>query len=185
MRNGIIRFAALYAFTVALLLLIGLVLSNVRVGWHALWAGVILTLGALFIKPALTAAFRRSAAKSSAERTKVGEKTVQYVLVFLVELIIWVLTVWLSGVDVRGWFWGYVIPPLILLVGWVIYDQVDDRMQAKTGQLYDTVQSQVRGGRSRSAASAPTVDSPQAKAGRAELQDGLTPEQRRMLDDLG
>ena len=25
----------------------------------------------------------------------------------------------LSGVNVGGWFWGYALPPLILLIGWV------------------------------------------------------------------
>ena len=185
MRNGIVRFVSLYAFNVALLLLIGLVMSNVRVGWHALWAAVILTLAALFLKPALSAAFRRSAARSASERTRTGEKVVQYVLVYAVELIIWVLTVWLSGVWVRGFFWGYVLPPLILLIGWVIYDQIDDRMRAKTGEIYDAARAKVRGG-SPSASSATTAPETAAtREGRAELNDGLTPEQRRMLDDLG
>ncbi|WP_102192502.1 hypothetical protein [Microbacterium aurantiacum] len=182
MKNAIVRFASLYVFNVAVLLLIGLLMTNVRVGWDALWASVILTLAALFVKPALAAVFRRSAAKSSASRTRVGEKVVQYGLVYVVELIIWVLTVWLSGVSVAGFFWGYVLPPLGLLLGWVIYDQVDDRLHAKASEVYDTVQSRVQGSRSGSATPAP--ESPQTAAGRAELNDGLTPEQRRMLDEL-
>ncbi len=106
----------------------------------------------------------------------------QYALVYVVELIIWVLTVWLSGVSVAGFFWGYVLPPLGLLLGWVIYDQVDDRLHAKASEVYDTVQARVQGSRSGSATPAP--ESPQTSAGRAELKDGLTPEQRRMLDNL-
>ena len=189
MKNGIIRFASLYVFNVAVLLVIGLVLPTVRVGWHALWASLVLTLGALFIKPTLTRLFRRSAAKSSAERTRIGEKVVQYVLVYVVELIIWVLTVWLSAVSVRGFFWGYLLPPLLLLIGWVIYDLVDDRLRAKTGELYDTVGSKLRG-RSGSSPVADTTasdtaaDTAATRSGREELKDGLTPEQRRMLDDL-
>ncbi|MEJ1090849.1 hypothetical protein [Microbacterium istanbulense] len=181
MKNMIVRFASLYAFTVVVLLVIGLLMPTVRVGLHALWAGVILALAALFLKPALTSLFRRSAAKSAAQRTRAGEKVVQYVLVFLVELILWVLTVWLSGVSVRGFFWGYVIPPLVLLIGWVIYDRVDDRMSATAGRLYDSAHAKVRGGQ---APAKTSPETPQTRAGGAELNDGLTAEQRRMLDEL-
>ncbi|MEU4016633.1 hypothetical protein AB0E56_15335 [Microbacterium sp. NPDC028030] len=186
MKNGIVRFAALYVFDVAVLLLIGLLLPGVSVGWNALWAGVILTLAALFVKPLLSGAFRRSAAKSAAERTKTGEKVVQYVLVYLVELIIWVLTVWLSGVRASG-FWAFVLPPLALLFGWMIYDQIDDRMRAKAGEIYDSVQARVRGrGADSAPAAAPSAaDTRETAAAREELKDGLTPEQRRMLDELG
>lgn len=187
MKNGIVRFVSLYAFNVVVLLLIGLLLRGVSVGWNALWAAIILTLAALFVKPLLRSAFRRSAAKSASTRTKTGEKVVQYVLVYAVELIVWVLTVWLSGVRSSS-FWGYVIPPLILLLGWVIYDQIDDKLHAKAGELYDVVQARVRGGGAKPTASAPAPEtraSPEAKAAREELRDGLTPEQRRMFDELG
>lgn len=144
MKNGIVRFASLYVFNVAVLLLIGLLLRGVSVGWNALWAAIILTLAALFVKPLLRSVFRRSAAKSAADRTRAGEKVVQYVLVYLVELVVWVLTVWLSGVRTSS-LWGYVIPPLLLLLGWVIYDRIDDKLHAKAGQVYDTVHSRVKG----------------------------------------
>lgn len=191
MKNGIIRFASLYVFNVAVLLLIGLFLPSVRVGFHALWAAVILTLAALFIKPTLTRLFRRSAAKSAAERTGFGEKVVQYMLVYAVEIVIWVLTVWFSAVSVRGFLWGYLLPPLLLLLGWVVYDQVDDALRKKTGEVYDSVQARLRGRSSASAAPAPSdargaaPESPATRAGRSELDDGLTPEQRRLLDELG
>lgn len=182
MKNGIVRFAALYVFDVVVLLLIGMLSPGVSVGLHALWASVILTLAALFVKPLLTAAFRRAAAKSAADRTRLGEKIVQYVLVYLVELVLWVAVVWLSGVRASG-FWSYVLPPLLLLVGWMIYDQVDDRLRAKAGELYDVVQGKVSSRRTASASSAPAT--PGTAEAREELQDGLTPEQRRMLDELG
>lgn len=189
MKNAIVRFAALYVFNVAVLLLIGLLLPGVSVGFHALWAAIILTLAAQFVKPLLTSVFRKAAAKSAADRTKTGEKVVQYVLVFLVELIVWTLTVWLSGVRASG-FWGYVLPPLILLFGWMIYDQVDDRLRAKAGEVYDAVQAKVSGSRRgtpAAAASGPpaSADSPATAEARDELRDGLTTEQRRMLDELG
>ena len=184
MKNGIVRFVSLYVFNVAVLLLIGLLLRGVSVGWNALWAAIILTLAALFVKPLLRSAFRRSAAKSAADRTKTGEKVVQYVLVYIVELIVWVLTVWLSGVRSSS-FWGYVIPPLILLLGWVVYDQIDDKLHAKAAEIYDVVQTRVTGGGAKPRASAPSPDTAETAAARDELHDGLTPEQRRMLDELG
>ncbi|KQQ68582.1 hypothetical protein [Microbacterium sp. Leaf320] len=183
MKNGIVRFAALYVFNVAVLLLIGLLSAGVSVGFHALWAAVVLTLTALFVKPLLTGAFRKAAAKSAADRTKTGEKVVQYVLVYLVELLIWVAVVWLSGVRASG-FWSYALPPLFLLFGWMIYDQVDDKLRAKAGELYDAVQGRVSGKKSGPGPSASPAAPATAEA-REELQDGLTPEQRRMLDELG
>jgi hypothetical protein len=185
MKNGIVRFAALYVFNVAVLLLIGLLSAGVSVGFHALWAAVILTLAALFVKPLLTGAFRKAAAKSAADRTKTGEKVVQYVLVYVVELLIWVAVVWLSGVRASG-FWSYALPPLFLLFGWMIYDQVDDKLRAKAGELYDAVQSKVSGsGKKTASVSAPASEAQATAAARDELNDGLTPEQRRMLDELG
>ncbi|WP_372967834.1 hypothetical protein [Microbacterium sp.] len=187
MKNAIVRFAALYVFNVAVLLLIGLLFPGVSVGFNALWAAVILTLAALLVKPTLTAAFRKAAARSAADRTRLGEKTVQYVLVYLVELIIWVLTVWLTGVRASG-FWGFALPPLFLLFVWMIYDQVDDRLQAKAGELYDAVQAKVGRGRANGTTSETSPGASAARetsAAREELNDGLTPEQRRMLDELG
>ncbi|MFE6734488.1 hypothetical protein [Microbacterium sp. NPDC057650] len=182
MRNAIVRFAALYVFNVAVLLVLGLVLPSVRVGWNALWAAVILTVAALALKPWLLKRFRSSAAKSAGERSGFGEKLVQYAIVFLVELIVWVATVLLSGVSVRGFFWGWVLPPIVLLIGWVIYDRFDDRIRAKAAEVYDATSAKITG---KSAPATPTApDSPATKAGREELDDGLTPEQRRMLEDL-
>lgn len=186
MKKWIVRAVSLYVFNVVVLLLIGLLMSSVSVGWNALWASVILTLATLALKPSLLKMFRGKAAKSASTRTRVGEKVVQYVLVFVVELIVWVLTVLLSGVNVHGWFWGYVLPPLYLLIAWVIYDLVDDRIEAKTGAVIGSVRSKVARGTASNSAS-PTASpsaSPQSAAGRDEVKDGLTPEQRRMLDEL-
>ncbi|MGO2521267.1 MAG: hypothetical protein ACTH8F_14185 [Microbacterium sp.] len=186
MKNWAIRAVSLYVFNVAVLLLIGLLMRSVSVGWNALWASVVLTLATLALKPTLLRLFRGSAAKSAQSRTRIGEKAVQYGLVFVAELIIWVLTVILSGVDVRGWFWGYVLPPVYLLIAWVIYDLVDDRIEAKTGAVIGSVTSKARRTDAAAAASREpsAAPSPQATAGRDELNDGLTPEQRRMLDGL-
>lgn len=178
MKKWIVKFASLLVFNIAVLLIIGW-LTPARVGWAALWAGVILTAATIWIKPVLTKMFTSMTSKSAGQRTKAGEKTVEFVLVFVVAVIVWVLTVWLSGVS-AGNFWGYVLPPLILLLGWVIYDAIDDKVEGQAGQLYDK------------ATGAPSVDaavaappSPATEAAQAELKDGLTAEQRKMLDDLG
>lgn len=178
MKAWIVRFASLYLFNVVLLLIIGLVLPAVNVGWAALWASVVLTLAALLVKPFVHKLFTSMARRSAARRTKLAEKLVQYGTVFLVELIVWLLVVWLSGVDVQGFFWGYVLPPILLLIGWAIYDAIDDRVEARAGVLYDkaTGRDQVEASAAPSAA---------AQTGSRELQDGLTEEQRKMLDELG
>lgn len=184
MKGAIVRFAAMYVFTVVVLLVVGLLLPSVQVGWHALWAAVVLTLAAMLVKPLLTSAFRKGAAKQASTRTKTGERLVQYGIVFIVELLLWLLTVWLSGVRVQGWFWGYVLPPVILLIAWVVYDAIDDRVEAKAGEIYDAAGATLRGGAG-APAGTPAPETPETRAARTELNDGLTPEQRKMLDDLG
>jgi hypothetical protein len=181
MRKWIVRFVSLYVFDVVVLLLMGL-LPGVRVGWAVLWASVILTAATIWLKPLITKMFRGMAAKSAGQRTKAGEKLVQFGLVFVVELIIWILVVWLSGVRVSGFFWGWILPPIALLIAWIIYDAIDDRVEARADSLY----AKAAGGKAATdAASAPAVPSATEQAGRRELQDGLTDEQRRMLDELG
>lgn len=177
MKSWVVRFASLYVFNVVVLLLIGLLLPSVSVGWASLWAGVILTAATIWLKPFVTRLFTGAAKKSASRRTFVGEKLVQYGIVFVVELIVWILVVVFSGVDVRGWFWGYVIPPILLLLAWVVYDLVDDRVESRTGAIYDRATGR-RVAPAASAAATPSADA-------AETRDGLTPEQRRMLDELG
>ncbi|MGB4777859.1 hypothetical protein [Microbacterium sp.] len=187
MRAWIVRFASLYVFTLVVLLLIGLLLPSVRVGWAALWASVLLTAATIWLKPLISRAFTRAAAKSASERTAVGEKLVQYAIVFIVELIVWVLVVLFSGVRVGGFFWGWVIPPILLLVAWVVYDLVDDRIRATAGDLYDRASTGIRPSKGAADADATgsAIPSAAAREDVDELRDGLTAEQRRMLDELG
>ncbi len=179
MRKWIVRFVSLYVFDVVVLLLMGL-LPGVRVGWAALWGAVILTAATIWLKPLITKMFRGLTAKSSSQRTKLGEKLVQFGLVFVVELIVWLLVVWFSGVDVKGWFWGWILPPIALLIAWIVYDAVDDRIEARAGAVYD----KATGGKATDAAD-PAIPSATEQSARRELQDGLTDEQRKMLDELG
>jgi hypothetical protein len=175
MKKWVVRFLSLLVFDVVVLLIIGW-LTPARVGWSALWAGVILTALTIWIKPLIHGMFQKMAAGSAGQRTKVGEKLVQGALVFLVALIVWVITVVFSGVSVGGWFWGYVLPPVIILIGWAIYDAIDDRVESHAGALYDRA-----AGRKATDAGA----SAETASAQRELQDGLTDEQRRMLDELG
>jgi len=185
MKKWIVRFVSLYLFNLVVLWIIGLVMGSVSVGWSAFWASVILTLGTIWVRPAITKWFRGMAAKSASQRTKIGEKLVQYLLVLAVAAIVWVLTVLLSGVGVRGFFWGWVLPPVLLVIAWAIYDAIVGRMEARAGDLYD----KALGGRNGAGAvagtdAAPAIPSPEAAAGRRELHDGLTDEQRKLLDEL-
>lgn len=185
MKKWIVRFVSLLVFNVAVLLVIGF-FTPARVGWAALWAGVILTAATIWIKPALHRAFTGATSKSAHQRTRVGEKVVQFATVFVVALVAWFLTVLLSGVSVGGWFWGYVLPPVIILIGWAIYDAIDDRVEAHAGALYDRATAGRRVDAVAPRTSVPTAPaSPAAAAGKAELRDGLTAEQRKMLDELG
>ncbi len=184
MKAWVVRFVSLYVFNVVVLLLIGL-LTPAHVGWAAIWASVVLTLAELFVKPLLQGTFVKSAAKSAAERTRAGEALVQGFIVLAVAAIIWIITLLLTGVNARGsWFWAYVLPPVIIAIGWFVYSKIDDRLQQRAGDLYDRAQARVRGtsrSEPRAGAASPATD----PAAGALLDDGLTPEQRKMLDDLG
>ncbi|MCR2810471.1 MULTISPECIES: hypothetical protein [unclassified Microbacterium] len=181
MKKWVVRFLSLLVFNVVVLLVIGW-LTPARVGWSALWAGVILTALTIWVKPLIHRAFRGMVARSAGRRTRVGEKLVQGAVVFVVALIVWILTVVLSAVSVGGWLWGYILPPVILLVGWAIYDTIDDRVERSAGALYDRATGGRDAGIPPSSAAIPSRDN---AAARRELQDGLTEEQRRMLDELG
>ncbi|WP_439591654.1 hypothetical protein [Microbacterium sp.] len=180
MKKWVVRFVSLLVFNIAVLLIIGW-LTPARVGWAAIWAGIVLTAATIWIKPLITKMFRSMAARSANQRTKAGEKVVQFFLVLLVAFIVWILTILLSGVSVGGWFWGYILPPVILVIGWAIYDAIDDRVEAHAGALYDRATGSTS---ATTIADRPAVPSPEAQAGARELKDGLTAEQRKMLDEL-
>jgi hypothetical protein len=182
MKKWLVRFVSLLVFNVVVLLLIGF-LTPARVGWAALWAGIVMTALVIWVKPLISKWFTSMATKSSGTRTKLGEKLVQFLLALAVAFIVWIVTVLLSGVSISGWFWGYVLPPVILLIGWAIYDAIDDRVEAHAGALYDKATGKAP--EAGAAGDAPPVSSGETEGARRELQDGLTEEQRRMLDELG
>lgn len=136
-RAWLIRFVTLYVFDIAVLLVIGLILPQVSVGWSVLWAAVILALATIWVKPALRRWLGHRAERSSRDLTRTGAKLVQGVVVLIVAAIVWALVVVLSGVGVAGLFWGWVVPPVLLAIAWLIYDAVDDRLEAQAGRLWD------------------------------------------------
>ena len=143
MRAWVIRFGSLYVFNIVVLLVIGALLPTVRVGWSVLWASVILTAGVLWLKPLVSRLFRGLASGRSAQRSSGAERLVQWGLVLAVELVLWVVVVWFSGVNVHGWFWGFVLPPVALLIAWAIYSAIDDGLQKRAAALYDKAESRI------------------------------------------
>jgi hypothetical protein len=185
MRAWIVRFASLYVFDVVVLLVIGALVPGVRVGWSALWAGVVLAAATIWLKPLIHRGFRSLASRSAERRSGVSEKLVQYLVVLGVAAVIWVLLVVFTGVNVRGFVFGWFVPPIFLLIAWAIYDLVDDRIEARAGALYD----RAAGGRRAADPATGTVPPiPSARGGSPasapRRDDGLTDEQRRMLDEL-
>ncbi|MGP3535570.1 hypothetical protein ACTU3I_12300 [Microbacterium sp. RD1] len=188
MRAWIIRFASLYVFDVVVLLLIGGFTPGVRVGVSAFWAGLLLTAATLWLKPLIHRWFQSMAARSAAGRSKLREKLVQYLLVLAVAAIIWVLLIVLRGVHVGGFFfvWGWIAPPVALTIAWAIYDLLDDRVEASAGRLYDRATGR-RETTEAASASAPPIPPAGGYPGGStpsRRDDGLTDEQRRMLDEL-
>ncbi|MFK4835563.1 hypothetical protein ACI3KY_07540 [Microbacterium sp. ZW T2_14] len=194
MKKWVVRFASLLVFNVLVLLVVGW-LTPARVGWAALWAGIVLTALVIWIKPLVEKWFRSMAAKSAGQRTRAGEKLVEFFLAFAVALLVWIATVLFTGVSIGGGifgaFWGWVLPPVFLLIGWAIYGAIDDKVEGHAGTLYDraTGTKTVTDAATSAPASTSARDtSPGAAApaaGRRQRDDGLTDEQRRMLDELG
>ncbi|WP_141892849.1 hypothetical protein [Microbacterium kyungheense] len=188
MKKWVVRFVSLLVFNIVVLLIVGW-LTPARVGWAALWAGIVMTALVIWVKPLVEKWFRSSAAKSAGGRTKAGEKLVEFFIAFAIAFLIWIATVLFTGVSIGGGFfgavWGYVLPPVILLIGWAIYGAIDDRVEEHAGALYDRATGSRAGTAGSVDTATPPVPSPEAAAGRRELNDGLTDEQRRMLDELG
>jgi len=194
MKKWVVRFASLLVFNVLVLLVVGW-LTPARVGWAALWAGIVLTALVIWIKPLVEKWFRSMAAKSAGQRTKAGEKLVEFFLAFAVALLVWIATVLFTGVSIGGGifgaFWGWVLPPVFLLIGWAIYDAIDDKVEGHAGTLYDratgtkTVTDAATSAPASTSARDTHPGAPAPAAGRRQRDDGLTDEQRRMLDELG
>lgn len=145
-RTWVDRFIALYAFNVLVLLAIGW-LTPARVGWAAVGAAIVLTLIELFVTPLIRRLFARLA-RSERGRSKTAEWFAQVVVSLAVAFTVWVLTLWLTDVDAGGsWFWAWVLPPVVIAVGWLVYAKAVGRFEAGTGELYDRAERGIRGDR--------------------------------------
>lgn len=143
-RKWVVRLGSLFVFNIVVLTLIIVLIEPVRAGRSFLGsimavagAGVVLTLATVWIKPALSKALGSAASNKGATMSAGGRRAIAYLAVFAVAFVIWLLTVLLTAINVTGWFWGYVLPPLALLIAWFIYDQIDDRIEREAGKLYD------------------------------------------------
>lgn len=138
MRKWVIRFGALFVFDYIVLIAMGLAMPRVQVGpIPALWAAFLLAAATLWIKPVVGRLFSKMAADETGERSRFVSWLVRSLVVFAVAFVIWLIVVALSAVNVAGWLWGYVWPPVVLLVVWWIYDAIDDRFEARAAKVYD------------------------------------------------
>ncbi|HCX84339.1 MAG TPA: hypothetical protein DHV14_04200 [Micrococcales bacterium] len=137
-KRWVVRLVALTLFNIAVVLAIVLIVPQVTGGLLAMiGAGIVLALATVWIRPALSRYATRKAQAGAPRRSPGTQRLVAALAVFLVAAVIWVLTVLLTDIDVHGWFWGYVVPPLVLLVAWWIYAQVVDSLEAKVASAYD------------------------------------------------
>lgn len=184
MKTWVVRFGSLYVFNVVVLWLIGVILPRVYVGWSALWGAVILTAATIFVKPAVTKFLKNAASNSTKSMSTGAQKAIEYGIVFVVALVVWILVRIFSGVYTWDFFTGILLPPVILLAAWFLYDMIDDRIEKVAGDLYDKAESAVNEKNAGAQPASPSPESPATRHARDELKDGLTPEQRRMMEDL-
>lgn len=129
-RSWVVKTIALLLFNIVAVLVIVLLpgAAGVSIG-TVLWGAIVLTVLSLFIKPLLHRWLSDNAGQVSLSR-KLSSKALSYVILYLVALIIWFLLVIFSGVQITNFFTTLIVPPLVLLAAWFIYDLVDDRLEA-------------------------------------------------------
>lgn len=138
MRKWVIRLGALYVFDYIVIVVMGMAMPRVDVGpIKALWAALLLAVGTIWIKPLVRSLFDKLARDDTGQRSRFVGWLVRSVVVFGVAFVIWYLVVWLSAIDVEGYVWGYVWPPVVLLVEWWLYDAISDRFEAQAAKVYD------------------------------------------------
>lgn len=129
-RSWVVKTIALLLFNIVAVLVIVLLpgAAGVSIG-TVLWGAIVLTVMSLFIKPLLHRWLLDNAGQVSLSR-KLSSKVLSYVILYLVALIIWFLLVIFSGVQITNFLTTLIVPPLVLLAAWFIYDLVDDRLEA-------------------------------------------------------
>jgi len=129
-RSWVVKTIALLLFNIVAVLVIVLrpAAAGASIG-TVLWGAIVLTVLSLFIKPLLHRWLLDNAGQVSLSR-KLSSKVLSYVILYLVALIIWFLLVIFSGVQITNFLTTLIVPPLVLLAAWFIYDLVDDRLEA-------------------------------------------------------
>lgn len=147
MKRWVVRLGTAFVFNIVVLLLIVWLVGPVHGKWSVLWGSVVFTLATLFLKPFFQRFFTAQGERLRDHNAAwLKGKLLTYVVAYVVALVIWILTVAFSGIDVTGFFWGWVAPPLFVLIGWIVYDQVDDALEARAGRLYDAAQQRLNNG---------------------------------------
>lgn len=140
------RIGTLFVFNLAVLALTVTLMPRVHATFLSyFWASLFLTIATVWIRPALTALARSQADKRTADRNRIVRWLVSGLAVFLVALGVWALTVYLTGVSVDGWVWGYLYPPIALLIGWFIWDVARDQLEERAARLYDSADRRLSG----------------------------------------
>lgn len=136
-RNWVIRLVSLYAFSFVAFLVMGLVMPSFRIGfWHTFWAALIFTLATVFVKPIVSSFAQKTAAGLQQGKTPLVARIIEYVAVYIVAVIIWIIVTMLTSLHNTG-FWSFLIAPLFLWVAWIVYDIVDETIERAVGKGYD------------------------------------------------
>lgn len=146
MKRWVVRVGTAFVFNILVLLVVVWLVSAVHGSWSVLWASLVFTLATLFLKPFFHRFFLAQGERLRDNKAAwLKGKVLTYLVSYVVALVIWILTVVFSGIHVTGLFWGWVAPPIIVLVGWIVYDQLDDVLEARAGDLYDAAQRRASG----------------------------------------
>jgi hypothetical protein len=146
MKRWVVRVGTAFVFNVLVLLVILWLVPAVHGTWSVLWASLVFTLATLFVKPFFHRFFLAQGERLRDRNAAwLKGKLLTYLVSYVVALAIWILTVVFSGIHVSGLWWGWVAPPLIVLVGWIVYDQLDDALESKAGELYDAAEEKLTG----------------------------------------
>ncbi|MDE0547515.1 hypothetical protein [Microbacterium sp. C7(2022)] len=73
---------------------------------------------------------------------------------------------------------------ILITIGWAIYAKVSGSLEQRAGELYDRAGGGPAVRPESDTATSTAAESAEKAAARQELRDGLTPEQRKMFDDL-
>lgn len=136
-RNWVIRLVSLYIFSFVAFLLLGFINSSFSNGFfHLFWSALIFTLATVFVKPIVSSFAQKTAEGLKQGKTSTAARVIEYVAVFAVALVIWLILSVLGAAQNPHWF-SWILSPVLLLVAWAIYDVVDEKIEAQVAKGYD------------------------------------------------